>query len=220
MEGARNRPSLDLSAPTCLVDLLLAGTDTSAQTVNWTLLLLANRPEAQARVHEELERVIGHDALPTVDDRTRLPYTFACIAESMRYRTIGPLAVPHTATEDTEIGGYLIPSGAQVLGNIYSIHHDPRFWDAPDDFIPERFLPQADGSPAAALTGNAFIPFGTGHRRCPGCRFAETAVWLRLTRILRRLRFETPDGKPLSEDEVFGLAISPKPYTLRVEWRQ
>ena len=116
-EGARNRPDLDLSAPTCLVevmlaeeeageiesdmindlcmDLLLAGTDTSAQTISWTLLLLANRPEVQAKVHEELDRVIGLDALPTVDDRTRLPYTFACLAESMRYRTIGPLAVPH-----------------------------------------------------------------------------------------------------------------------------
>ena len=200
VEGARNRSGLDLSAPTCLVevmlaeeekgeiesdmindlcmDLLIAGTDTSAQTVNWTLLLLANRPEIQARVHEELDRVIGPDALPTVDDRTRLPYTFACLAESMRYRTIGPLAVPHQATRDTEVGGYLVPAGAQVLGNIYSIHHDPRFWDSPDEFIPERFLPQSDGSPAAALTGNAFIPFGTGHRRCPGRRFAETAVWL------------------------------------------
>ena len=85
----------------------------------------------QAKVHEELERVIGPDALPTVDDRTRLPYTFACVAESMRYRTIGPLAVPHQATRDTEVGGYLVPAGAQVLGNIYSIHHDPRFWDSP-----------------------------------------------------------------------------------------
>ena len=242
VEGARNRPGLDLSDPTCLVevmlaqeetgeiesdmindlcmDLLVAGTDTSAQTVSWTLLLLANRPEVQARVHEELDEVIGSDALPTVDDRARLPYTFACVAESMRYRTIGPLAVPHQATEDTEVGGYLIPAGAQVLGNIYSIHHDPRFWDSPHDFVPERFLPQSDGSPAAALTSNAFIPFGTGHRRCPGHRFAETAVWLHLTRMLHRLRFRTLDGEPLSEAEVFGLAISPHPYALRVERRR
>ena len=242
VEGARNRPGLDLSDPTCLVevmlaqeatgeiesdmisdlcmDLLVAGTDTSAQTVSWTLLLLANRPDVQARVHEELDEIIGPDVLPTVDDRARLPYTFACVAESMRYRTIGPLAVPHQATEDTEVGGYLILAGAQVLGNIYSIHHDPRFWDSPDEFVPERFLPQADGSPAAALTSNAFIPFGTGHRRCPGQRFAETAVWLHLTRMLHRLRFRTPDDKPLSEAEVFGLAISPRPYALRVERRR
>ena len=248
VEDARNKPGLDLSAPTCLVevmlareesgeitsdmtcdlcmDMIIAGTDTSAQTVNWFLLLMANRPEIQARVHEELDRVIGHPstgsgeaALPTVDDRTRLPYVFACLAESMRYRTIGPLGLPHKASEDSEIGGYLIPSGTQVLGNIYSIHHDPRYWDSPDEFIPERFLPQEDGSMSPALTSPAYLPFGTGHRRCPGRRFAETTVWLHITRMLHRLRLETPGGAPLSEDEVFGLAISPKPYSLRVERR-
>ena len=241
VEGARQRPTLDLSAPACLVevmlareeageitadmtrdlcmDLLIAGTDTSAQTVNWTLLLLANRPEVQARVHEELDRVIGPDALPTVEDRTRLPYTFACLAESMRYRTIGPLGLPHRASEDTEIGGYQIPAGAQVLGNIYSIHHDPNLWDSPHDYLPERFLPLEDGSTSPALTGNAFIPFGTGHRRCPGRRFAETTVWLHITRMLHRLRFETPGSSPLTEDEVFGLAISPQPYLLKAARR-
>ena len=241
VEAARNRPGLDLSAPTCLVevmlaqqdageisedmtkdlcmDLLIAGTDTSAQTVNWFLLILANRPEIQARVHEELDRVIGRDALPTVDDRTRLPYLFACLAESMRYRTIGPFGLPHKASEDAEVGGYLIPAETQVLGNIYSIHHDPQYWDSPHEFIPERFMPQADGSMSPALTSPAYLPFGTGHRRCPGRRFAETTVWLHITRMLHKLRFETPDGSPLSEDEVFGLAISPKPYSLRVTRR-
>ena len=242
VEGTRSRTGLDLSAPTSLVevmlareeageitagmtrdlcmDLLIAGTDTSAQTVNWTLLLLANRPEIQARVHEEMDRIIGPDARPTVEDRTRLPYTFACLAESMRYRTIGPLGLPHKASQDTEIGGYRIPAGAQVLGNIYSIHHDPRCWDSPHEYVPERFLPQDDGSPSPALTGNAFIPFGTGHRRCPGRRFAETTVWLHVTRMLHRLRFETPGGGPLPEDEVFGLAVSPKPYSVKVVRRR
>ncbi len=241
VEDARNRPGLDLSAPTSLVevmlaqqdegeitevmtldlcmDLIIAGTDTSAQTVNWFLLIMANRPEIQARVHEELDRVIGRDALPTVDDRTRLPYLFACLAESMRYRTIGPLGLPHRASEDAEVGGYFIPAGTQVLGNIYSIHHDPQYWDSPDEFIPERFLPQDDGSMSEALTSQAYLPFGTGHRRCPGRRFAETTVWMHITRMLHRLRFETPDGQPVTEDEMFGLAISPKPYSLKATRR-
>ena len=241
VETAKSRPGLDLSAPTCLVevmlaqqeageitedmtydlcmDLLIAGTDTSAQTVNWFLLLLANRPEIQAKVHEELDRAVGRESLPTVDDRTRLPYMFACLAESMRYRTIGALALPHKASEDAEIGGYLVREGTQVLGNIYSIHHDPRYWDSPDEFIPERFLPQEDGSMSPALTSQAYLPFGTGHRRCPGRRFAETTVWIHITRMLHRLNFETPEGKPLPEDEVFGLAISPKPYSLRATRR-
>ena len=105
------------------MDLLLAGTDTSAQTVSWTLLLLANRPEIQAKVHEELERVIGHDALPTVDDRTRLPYTFACLAESMRYRTIGPLAVPHQATRGHR--GRRLPGAGGSAGVGQHLFHPP-----------------------------------------------------------------------------------------------
>lgn len=241
VDGALNRPGLDLSAPTCLVevmlakeeageithdmtkdlcmDLMIAGTDTSAQTVNWTLLLLANRPDIQAKVHEELDKVIGQDTLPSVEDRARLPYTFACLVESMRYRTIGPLGLPHKASGNTEVGGYMIPAGAQVLGNIYSIHHDPRYWDSPHEYIPERFLPKSDGSPSPSLVSNAFIPFGTGHRRCPGRRFAETTVWLHVTRMLHKLRFETPSSDPLPEDEVFGLAVSPKPYWLKVARR-
>jgi cytochrome P450 len=208
----------DMTCDLCM-DLLIAGTDTSAQTVNWFLLLLANRPEIQARVHEELDRIIGRDALPTVEDRTRLPFVFACLAESMRYRTIGPLGLPHKASEDTEVGGYLIPAGSQVLGNIYSIHHDSRYWDSPHEFIPERFLPQDDGSMAPALTSQAYLPFGTGHRRCPGRRFAETTVWLHITRMLHRLRFELPSGERLSEDEMFGLAMSPRPFSVKATRR-
>ncbi len=241
VEGARDRPGLDMSTPTSLVevmlakedsgeitndmtcdlcmDLIIAGTDTSAQTVNWFLLLMANNPEIQAKVHEELDQIIGRYGMPTVDDRTRLPFTFSCLAESMRYRTIGPLGLPHKASEDTEIGGYLVPAGTQVLGNIYSIHHDPRHWDSPDEFIPVRFLPKEDGSMSDALTSQAYIPFGTGHRRCPGRRFAETTVWLHITRMLHSLKFDTPDGNPLPEDEVFGLAMSPKPYSLRATRR-
>ena len=87
-----------------------------------------------------------------------------------------------------------------MLGNICSIHRAPRFGDSPHEYIPERFLPQSDGSPYQALTGNAFIPYGTGHRRRPGRRFAEMTVWLHITRMLHRLRFETPEGKPRPED--------------------
>ena len=148
----------DMTKDLCM-DLMIADTDTSSQTVNWTLVLLANRPKIQAKVNEEPDRVIGPDALPTVEYRTRLPYIFACLAEPMRYRTIGPLGLPHKASEDTEIGGYLIPAGAQVLGNIYSIHHDPGLWHSPHEYIPERFLPRDNGSASPALTGNAFIPF-------------------------------------------------------------
>ena len=237
VDAVRNRSDYDPSAPACLVDVMLASeasgkhsrsmfhdllmdmmmpqTDGVATTVKFFLLIVANRPEIQARIHEELDEVVGRATLPTVDDRDRLPYTFAAIAESMRYRTASPMGIAHRASQDVAVGGYRIPSGAMVLANLYGIHHDARFWDSPHEVIPERFLPLADGSPAPALTGGAFIPFGVGHRRCTGEVLGEIEVWLYITRLMQRLRFETPQGQPLSEDEIHGLTILPKPYTLR-----
>ena len=243
IDTARARPDLDLNSPTCLVDvmlgkekaaeltgetilllvidLLLGGIDTSAQTVSWLLLSLANRPEIQDKVQEELDRVIGVDTRPTVEDRDRLPYLNAVILENMRYRTVGPLAVPHKAAKPCEVGEFTIPEGAQVLGNTYSIHHDPRFWDSPDEFVPDRFLPLEDGSPSPAMTSNAFIPFGVGRRVCPGLRFGEIVVWLHASRLLHRYQFRVADagGEWLPEDEVFGLTLAPKPFTLEATRR-
>ena len=244
IDSVRARPDLDLENPTCLVDVMLAkekeeelteevirhligdllaaGIDTSAQTVTWLLLILANRPEIQSKVHEELDRVIGLDTRPTLEDRERLPYLNAVVLEDMRYRTVGPLGVPHKASTSCEIGGFTIPEGAQVLGNIYSIHHDPRFWDSPDEFVPARFLPLEDGSQPPAMTSGAFMPFGVGRRSCPWWRFGEIAIWLHASRLLHRYQFHVadPERDRLPEDEVFGLTIAPKPFALKVTRRK
>ena len=242
VDSVRRRPDPDPTSPACLmdfmlgreeaggitrpmildllVDMMMPHTDGVAATVKWFLLIVANRPEVQARVHEELDQVVGRDALPALEDRTRLPYTFAAIAECMRYRTASPLGIPHSASQDTEIGGYRIPAGTKVLGNLYGIHHDPRFWDSPHEVVPERFLPRADGSPAEALTGGAFIPFGTGRRRCTGEQLGEIDVWLYITRLLHRFRFEIPGETLLSEDEVPGLTVTPRPYALKATCRR
>lgn len=236
VDTADSRPGADPSIPAPAIEMVLAEAkskgftrpatyglladtmqphyDGVAATVKWFLLTVANRPQIQARIHEELDRVIGRDGLPTIDDQVRLPYTFAAIAECMRYRTASPLGIPHEASQDTEVGGYRVPTGTKVMSNLYGIHHDPRFWDSPDEFVPERFLPQADGTPSNALTGGAFIPFGVGLRRCTGERSAEIEIWLYITRLLHQFQFEVPWGGPLSEDEVHGMTVTPRPYTL------
>ena len=236
-----NRPDLDLDNPSCLAevmlkavheeeishekmrnligDLLFAGIDTTAQSMAWLLLALANRPHIQDRIHEELNAAVGADGMPGVEHQPDLPYLHAAIMEAMRYRTVGPLALPHMANMDCELGGYAIPKGTQVLGNIYAVHHDPRFWDAPDEFMPERFMPLQDGTPPPALTEGAFMPFSAGRRGCPGQGFAQIVIWLQACRLLHRYRFTPYDTDRLPEDEVFGLAISPIPYALAIERR-
>ena len=234
-----NRSELDLDNPTCLAevmlaeerageidratvrnligDVIIAGIDTTAQTIAWLLLILANRPHIQQRIYEELAAT-APDGRVGVEDKPNLSYLYACILESMRYKTVAPFGLPHMASRDCEVGGFAVGAGAQVLGNIYGIHHDERFWDAPYEFKPERFLPPEDGSFPSALANTAYMPFGTGRRACPGQGFAEIVIWLQACRLLLNYRFETPDGRPNSipEDEAFGLSLMPNPYSLRV----
>ena len=148
-----------------------------------------------------------------------LRYLHAAILESMRYRTVGPLGLPHKTIEDVEIDGYIIPKDAQVLGNIYAIHNDDRFWDSPDEFIPERFLFSEDGAPPPTLTSGAFMPFGTGRRGCPGQGFAEIVIWLQACRLLHKYRFTPRGASRLPEDEKFGLAVGPQPFVLDIARR-
>ena len=240
LEGVRHRPDFEPSEPTCLSDIMLAAYEAGdlnwrevldlcadflaaapaglGKTLSWLLLLLTNRPEVQAGVHEEMDRVIGWGASPGIKDRGRLPWTFAAISESMRYRTVVPLSQPRRALQEMELRGYRIPAGSLMLGNIYSIHHDDRFWDAPNRFDPERFL-SGEGQTSQAGNSSFFVPLGTVRRPCTGRELAEDSVWLLGARLLNRLKFEPPCEQPLLEEEVDGPAVSPKPFALKLSVR-
>lgn len=198
-------------------DLFAAGIDTTAQTISWLLLLLANRPTIQADVAKAIRAHTGERNVEW-NDREQLPFVWSAILESMRFRTVGPLAVPHKAASDCAVGGYRIAAGSQVLGNVHGIHHDARFWDEPDTFIPTRFLDRDDA--ARSRHGHkAFMPFSVGRRQCPGQNMAEISIWLHAARLLQHFSFTPAGGTPLSEEEVFGLTLAPHPYELRVARR-
>ena len=234
----RDDPLFDLDNPTCLlevlladerrgeiempfvealvVDLLVAGTDTNGQTMSWFVMNLANNPEVQDRIYDELENcdTEGRKELG-VEDMPNLPYTHAALMESMRYSTVAPFALPHRASRDCEVGGYNIPEGAQVLPNIWGIHHDERFWESPFEFKPERFMPQEDGSPSPNMRNEAYMPFSVGRRACPGQGLAMTMLWLQTVRLLHHFRFEAPPGG-ISESAQLGLSLMPRSFWVRV----
>jgi cytochrome P450 len=169
--------------------LFLAGHETTAIALTWTLYLLSQNREVEAKLHEELNSL--HTS-PTFDDLPKLQYSEAVIAESMR---LFPPAwvIGRLATEEHEIAGYRIPVGSLVLVSPYVLHHDARYWDAVNEFRPERWM--SLGVKEAAQKG-IYFPFGGGIRRCIGEGFAWTEGVLLLATIARRWKLRTaPDQK-------------------------
>ncbi|MEV0694865.1 cytochrome P450 [Streptomyces sp. NPDC050388] len=145
-----------------LVTLLLAGHETTASTLGWTLWLLAVHPQVRSLVREEAREVLG-DRVPGAEDLHKLTYTAQVVQEAMRlYPPVWIL--PRVAQRADEVGGYTVTAGADVLVCPYTLHRHPEFWDDPERFDPGRF----DASQAASRPRYAYIPFGAGPRFCIG----------------------------------------------------
>jgi cytochrome P450 len=174
----------------CLT-LFLAGHETTANAMTWTWLLLSQNPEAEAKLHEELDRVL-QGRVPTFEDLPNLKYTESVIAESMRLYppawVVGRLAV-----EEHEFNGFKVPAGALVLVSQFVMHREARFWEDAGKFQPERW---EQTSIKEAGQRNIYFPFGGGVRRCIGEQFAWMEGVLLLATLARKwkLRVE-PDQK-------------------------
>ncbi|MGW8205832.1 MAG: cytochrome P450 [Hyphomicrobiaceae bacterium] len=169
---------------------LWAGTETTALTLAWALYLLSNHPEAAARVIKESEDVLG-EREPTAADYTALVYTRSVIQETMRlYPPVWGLI--RVAAQDDEIGGKEIKAGDRVVLFGYSAHHNPRFWDEPEAFRPERWMDKS----AKRQVKYSYIPFGAGKRSCIGGAMSQVENTLALALLLRRFRPEYVGQQP------------------------
>lgn len=159
--------------------IFAAGHETTANALAWTWYLLATHPQAKARFHEEVDRVL-QGRPPTADDLQHLPYTRAVFDESLRLYPPAP-AVQRKAATDCTVGGVSLPEGAFVLVGTSNLHRHPDFWRNPEEFLPERWL--NDDRPRSRYT---YIPFGAGPRACVGIHFASVEGPLLLALIGRR----------------------------------
>ncbi|CAN6312681.1 unnamed protein product [Urochloa humidicola] len=189
------------------LDLIGGGTDTSAVTVEWAMSELLRNPKVIAKATEELERVIGRDRLVAEEDIPNLPYMEAIVKETMRLHPVAPLLTPRLSREDVSVGRYGIPAGTRILINIWAIGRDPAVWEAPMDFLPERFT----GS-GVDVKGQDFelLPFGSGRRMCPGIGLGLKMVHMILANLLHAFAWRLPDGvaaEELSMEETFGLTV-------------
>ncbi|CEL03747.1 Putative Cytochrome P450 [Aspergillus calidoustus] len=169
--------------------LLEAGSDTTSSTLYAFVQAMLLFPDVQRKAQEEIDRVIGPDRLPVMDDLQDLQYIRACMKESLRWMPTTILgAVPHAVTQDDEYMGYFIPKGAGVMNNVWGIHMDPKRHPNPRKFNPDRYKDdkQSLGDAAAnpdASKRDAFT-FGAGRRICPGIHVAERSLFLGMSRIL------------------------------------
>ena len=164
------------------ITIFLAGHETTANALSWTWMLLAQNPQVETKLHEELDAVLG-GRTPTVDDLPSLRYTGHVVAESLRlYPPAWGMA--RVAIEDTEIAGYPIPKGCGVSLAQWVVHRDPRWFDAPLEFRPERW----EGDLLKRLPRFAYFPFGGGPRQCIGNNFAVMEASLLLATLAQQFR--------------------------------
>ncbi|MFD5507786.1 cytochrome P450 [Streptomyces sp. NPDC127051] len=166
---------------------LLAGHETTATSLAFSLHLLARHPEQQARAREEVSRVLG-DRTPEAADLDRLPYLTQVLKEAMRLYPAAPV-IGRSSVAATEVGGLAIPAGADVILAPWVTHRHPRYWPDPDRFDPDRFTPEAE----AGRPRYAWFPFGGGPRACIGQHFSMLESVIALAMILRSHEFEAVD---------------------------
>jgi cytochrome P450 len=170
------------------ITIFLAGHETTANALSWTWMLLAQNPDVEAKLHAELDAVLAGRA-PSLEDLASLRYTGHVITESMRlYPPAWGMA--RVAIEDVEIGGYPIPKGCGVSLAQWVVHRDPRWFDAPEQFRPERW----EGDLLKRLPRFAYFPFGGGPRQCIGNNFAVMEATLLLATIALKFRVRLVPG--------------------------
>jgi cytochrome P450 len=191
LERPQDRGMTDLQVRDEAMTIFLAGHETTANALTWTWYLLSGAPDVEARLHDEVDRVLG-GKLPTVADIGSLPFVERVVTESMR---LYPPAwiVGRRTIEPYPIDEYLLPERALVLFSPYIVHRDARYFPEPDRFLPDRWTPELK----ASLPPFAYLPFGGGPRRCIGESFAWMEMVLVLSTLAQRWRLSLVPGYPV-----------------------
>ena len=187
--------------------MFTGGTDSTSAALEWIMSELIKHPEAMAKAQAEIRHSTTEN---TGFDDNAPSYLKLAIKETLRLHPALPLLIPRLCKETCQLLGYTIPSGARVMINVWALGRNPKYWDDPDKFIPERF-----GRCNADFKGNnlELVPFGAGRRICPGMDFGLAVVEVALTRLLLHYDWKLPNGaKPedLSMTETYGTVSARK----------
>lgn len=182
--------------------LLAAGTDTSSATMEWALSLLLNNPNVLKKAQLEIDNHIGNERFIEESDIAELPYLRCIVNETLRMYPAGPLLVPHESSEQCVIGGYRVPAGTMLLVNMWAIQNDPKNWEEPRKFMPERFEGLEGSRDSFKL-----VPFGSGRRGCPGEGLAIRMLCLGLGSLIQCFDWERVGKELIDMSEGPGLTM-------------
>ncbi|GFS35231.1 cytochrome P450, family 81, subfamily D, polypeptide 5 [Actinidia rufa] len=180
--------------------LVVAGTETSATTMEWAMALLLNHPEAMSKAVAEIDAHVGQDRLLDEQDLPKLTYLQNIINETLRLFPPVPLLVPHESSDDCTLCGFDIPRGTMLLVNLWTIHRDPELWVDAAKFVPERFE-TGEGE------GYKLIPFGAGRRVCPGVNLGRRVMALALGALIQTFEWERVGKEEIDLTEGIGLSM-------------
>ncbi|EIW86087.1 cytochrome P450 [Coniophora puteana RWD-64-598 SS2] len=195
-----------------------AGADTTFIAMSTTILAAACHPEAQAKVMEEIDQVIGN-RLPTPEDMHTLPQLDAFIQEALRWRPVITLGIQHKSTADMVWNGYHIPAGATIIGNHWALSRDPDAFPDPDKFDPQRWI--NDKGSLKSPSEIRFFTFGFGRRVCPGQHVALKSLFVTMSMLFWAFRVSQDPSKPINPEAYEDKLIShPLPFHAKFEPRR
>ncbi|XP_049406860.1 cytochrome P450 76A1 [Solanum stenotomum] len=193
-----------------ILEMFLAGTETTSSSVEWALTELLRHPQAMTKVKLEISQVIGPNKKFEERDIDSLPYMQAILKESLRLHPPLPFLIPRKAIQDTKFMGHDVPKGTQVLVNVWAIGRDPECWNNPFEFKPERFL---ESKVDVKGQNHELIPFGAGRRMCVGLPLGHRMMHFTFGSLLHEFDWELPHNvspKSINMEESMGITARKK----------
>ncbi|XP_023729968.1 geraniol 8-hydroxylase [Lactuca sativa] len=193
------------------MDIVTGGTDTTSTMAEWTMAELLKHPEIMKKIQDELEQVVGLNNIVEESHLPRLCYLDAVIKETFRLHPPLPLLIGRCPNQSCNVGGYTVPKGSNVFLNVWAIHRDPKHWENPTKFDPDRFL-NTDGTTKYDYSGNNtnFLAFGSGRRKCPGIPLGEKMLVYLLASLLHSFDWTLPEDKEHELSDKFGIVLKKK----------
>uniref|UniRef100_A0ACD5XXG0 Uncharacterized protein n=1 Tax=Avena sativa TaxID=4498 RepID=A0ACD5XXG0_AVESA len=195
-----------------LLEMVVGGTETTSTTVEWAMAEVMHSPEVLRKVRQELDTVVGRDAVVEESHLPHLHYLRMVIKETLRLHPPLPLLVPHSPSATSTVGGYSVPEGSRVFINVWAIHRNPLVWNEPVEFNPERFAAgkEGDGGKKWDFTSGKqfdYMPFGSGRRICAGIAMADKMTAYSLAMLLQAFDWKLPEGTQLDLADKFGIVM-------------